>query len=98
MQLARVIGNAIATQKTGLKDGLKLLLIQYLDVDLNPMEKTAVCVDTVNARHGDLILACSSSSARMTSRTKGLCTDTAIVGIVDIISQKGADLYNKDMH
>ncbi|MFZ5517309.1 MAG: EutN/CcmL family microcompartment protein [Candidatus Zhuqueibacterota bacterium] len=86
MKFARVIGHVIATRKEGNVQGLKLLVVRYLDEDLKATKQSAVCVDTVEAKPGDVVLLCSSSSARMTKRTRYVCTDNTTVAIVDSIS------------
>ncbi len=98
MQLGRVIGQVVATRKEGKVDRLKIMVVRYLDDKLNETSKTAACVDTVQAGPGDVVLLCSSSSARMTAMTKGVCTDNAIVGIVDAISSGGQTLYLKSQN
>ncbi len=95
MQIGRVIGNVISTRKTGRIEGLPLLVLQPLDERLKPAGRTVVCTDTVHARQNDLVLICSSSSARMTDKTRDVCTDQTLVAIVEIISSGRQDLYNR---
>ncbi len=96
MQLGKVIGQVVATRKEGKVHGLKIQVVRYLDEAMNETSKTAACVDTVQAGPGDIVLLCSSSSARMTAVTHGVCTDNAIVGIVDTITSGGRPLYEKN--
>lgn len=95
MQLGKVIGNVVSTSKSGRLEGLRLLLVRNLNEKLDPRQWTCVCTDTVNAKPGDIVLTCSSSSARCTSVTRNVCTDNTIVAIVDIISAKKKDVYRK---
>ena len=95
MQLGRVIGNVVATQKESNLRGLKLLVVEYLDEKLNSLGKSIVCTDTVSSGTGDVVLLCSSSSARLTKVTKDVCTDNSIVGIVDSISSSNKVVYKK---
>jgi microcompartment protein CcmK/EutM len=95
MQFARIIGNVVSTRKEGKVQGLKILLARYLDEDLHETAKTAACIDTVGAGTGDIVMLCSSSSARMTYLTKGVCTDNTVVGIVDTISNGHKTIYSK---
>jgi ethanolamine utilization protein EutN/carbon dioxide concentrating mechanism protein CcmL len=94
MKFARVIGQAVSTKKTGIK-GINLLLVRYLDAKLGDTDKTAVCADTVKSRSGDIVLVCTSSSARITQVTRKACIDSAIVGIVETISSKKRAWYIK---
>ena len=95
MRFAKIIGNTIATSKTGKINGLKLLVARHLNEKLEEMNKTEVCVDTIDADVGDIILLCSSSSARKTKKTKGVCTDNIAVALVDSISTNSKDWYIK---
>ena len=98
MQLARIIGKVISTRKEGKVQGLKILVARYLDDDLHETAKTAACIDTVGAGAGDIVLLCSSSSARLTKLTKGVCTDNTIVGIVDTITSEDKSVYDKTVN
>ena len=93
MKFGKVIGQVVATVKTGRIDGLRLLVVRTLDWDLKATPKTDTCVDTVNARVGDVVLTCSSSSARSTRQTKDVCTDNAIVAIVETVAVDRSDVY-----
>ena len=95
MKFGKFIGQVIAPQKVGSLESMKLLVVQYLDEKLNPLPKTATCVDSVNANHGDIVLLVSSSSARFTKLTRNVCTDNTIIGIVDLISSGKKNLYKK---
>ncbi|MBN1782678.1 EutN/CcmL family microcompartment protein [bacterium] len=95
MQFGRVIGQVIATQKTGKTTGLRLLIVEGLDESLQSTGKCITSVDTVNARHDDIVLVCSSSSARMTAQTKGVAADNAIVGIVESVSAGKKNSYRR---
>lgn len=95
MQFGKVIGQVISTQKTGKIRGLRLLIVETLDENLKTSGKILTSTDTVNARVEDIVLLCSSSSARMTSMTKDVCTDNTIVGIVEIISSDRNDWYKR---
>jgi len=94
MQLGKVIGNVVSVKKVENLSGLKLMIVDYLDEELKSKGKSTVCVDTVSAGKGDLVLLCSSSSARLTADTKNVCTDNTIVGIVDSVSADGKYIYN----
>lgn len=96
MKLGKVIGNVVSTRKEGNVGGLKILVVSYLDENLIDTKKTAACIDTVSAGSGDIVLLCSSSSARMTNMTKNVATDNTIVGIVDSISSNSRYIYRKN--
>ena len=84
MKLGLVVGNVVSTTKVGRLDGRKLLLVRHLNELFTPSDGTVVCVDTVGAGAGDVVLVCASSSARMMALTKDTTVDAAIVGVVDV--------------
>lgn len=95
MKLGKVIGNVVSTKKVTNISSLKILVVNYLDDSMEETGKSAACIDTVGAGEGDIVLLCSSSSARQTRLTKNVCTDNAIVGIVDSISSDNKYIYRK---
>ncbi len=97
MKLGKVIGNVVSTRKEGNLGGLKIMIVTYLDENLTDTKKTAACIDTVNAGDGDIVLLCSSSSARITRMTKNSAVDNIIVAIIDYISSGNKYLYKKDI-
>jgi len=95
MQLAKIIGEIISTRKEGKVKGLKILVARYLDEEMRELQKTAACIDSVGAGVGEVVLLCSSSSARMTELTKGVCTDNTVIGIVDSITSGKKSVFQK---
>ena len=96
MKLGIVIGKVISTRKEGNVEGLKILVVSYLNENMQNTNKTAACIDTVNASEGDIILLCSSSSARLTVMMKNVAADNTIVGIVDSVSSENKYIYRKN--
>jgi len=96
MKLGKVIGKVVSGMKNGNLDGQSILVVEYLNKELEPSGKTAACVDTVNAGAGEVVMLCSSSSARYTSTTRNVATDNTIIGIVDTISSDKKSIYKKN--
>ena len=92
MFLAKVTGSVVATQKVASMTGRKLLVVEPMRLDphsrdhLVSTQRTFVCVDTVGAGHGEMVLIVQGSSARLTPETEKLPVDAAIVGIVDNVN------------
>jgi microcompartment protein CcmK/EutM len=86
MKFARVIGKVVATKKPDNLNSLPLLVVNQLDKNLKSSTKILVCTDTADANQGDIVLICRSSSSRKTARTRYVCTDASIVGIVDNVN------------
>ena len=83
MKMGRVIGSVVATRKDEKLEGLKLLLVRDLDVDLAPEKGYVVAVDAVGAGAGEVVLYATGSSARQTAATDGRPVDAVIMAIVD---------------
>ncbi len=95
MKLGTVIGTVVASRKEPNMDALKILVVRFLNADLQETKVTAACADTVSAGPGDVVLCVSSSSARGTAATKHACVDHTIIGIVDTVSAGKSELYSK---
>jgi ethanolamine utilization protein EutN len=95
MKLARVIGNVVSTHKDENAQGWKLMLVQPVNLELQPKGDPAVAVDAVNAGDDELVLICSGSSARQTEITKNRPCDLVIVGIIDHVEKEGKIIFKK---
>jgi microcompartment protein CcmK/EutM len=95
MQLGKVIGKVVATQKTPCHVGLTLLIVHLLDDGLQETGRIISCTDTVQAGINDIILTCGSSSARMTRVTARACTDNAVIAVVDAVTVNRKNIYKK---
>ena len=84
MQLARVIGTVVATQKHSAFGGAKLLLVQPVSLDDTPRGTALLAVDSVGAgvREKVLIVIEGRAAGEALGR-KGAPVDAAIIGIVD---------------
>ncbi|HEX8558330.1 MAG TPA: EutN/CcmL family microcompartment protein [Pyrinomonadaceae bacterium] len=83
MQLARVIGNVVATVKNDSLEGRTLLVVQSLNADLKPQGAPLVALDSVGAGVGELVFWCRGKEASFPFRREDTPTDCTIVGIVD---------------
>lgn len=87
MQLARVIGNVVATVKNTALEGRKLMVIQPLstaaDGRLRPAGKSLVAIDSVGAGPGELVFWCRGKEASFPFEGSDVPTDCTIIGIVD---------------
>jgi microcompartment protein CcmK/EutM len=86
MQLARVIGTVVSTQKHPKFEGAKLLLVQPLNVDDTPRGAALLAVDGVGAGVDEKVLiVLEGRAAGETLGKKGAPVDAAIIGIVDSV-------------
>ena len=84
MQLARVIGSVVASEKSPGLEGVRFLVIQPLDKHQNPHGKTVVAADAVHmAGPGELVYFVSSREAAEAMPVRFVPVDHAVVGIVD---------------
>ena len=86
MQIARVVGTVVATQKHPKFVGAKLLLVQPITLDDKPRGPALLAVDSVGAgvREKVLIVIEGRAPAEATGR-KGAPVDAAIIGIIDAV-------------
>jgi ethanolamine utilization protein EutN len=100
MFIAKVTGSVVATQKVGSMTGRKLLTVEPLRVDpakhdqLVGTGRTFVCVDTVGAGQGEMVLIVQGSSARLTPETEKLPVDASIIGIVDTVNVDNKTIFS----
>ena len=87
MQIARVIGTVVATQKHRKFEGAKLLLVQPLNVDDTPRGNALLAVDGVGAGVNEKVLVVlEGRAAGEALGRKGAPVDAAIIGIIDTVT------------
>jgi ethanolamine utilization protein EutN len=90
MQICRVVGTVVATQKHRKFEGAKLLLVQPLNPDDSPRGSTLLAVDGVGAGVDEKVLiVLEGRAAGEALGKKGAPVDAAIVGIIDQVSIDG---------
>ena len=86
MQIARVIGTVVATQKHRTFEGAKLLLVQPVTLDDQPRGPALLAVDSVGAGvHEKVLVVIEGRAAGEALGRKGAPVDAAIVGIIDSV-------------
>lgn len=84
MQLARVIGTVVSTQKHRKFEGAKLLLVQPISLDDRPRGTALLAVDAVGAGvHEKVLVVIEGRAAAEAVGRSGTPVDAAIIGIVD---------------
>lgn len=84
MQLGRVLGRVVATEKVPGLEGVRFLIVQPLDKAEQPMGDTLVAADAVSmAGPGELVYFVASREAAEALPERFVPVDHAIVGIVD---------------
>jgi ethanolamine utilization protein EutN len=84
MQIARVIGTVVSTQKHRKFEGAKLLLVQPVNPDGTPRGGALLAVDSVGAGVRERVLVVlEGRAAGEALNRKAAPVDAAIVGIID---------------
>jgi microcompartment protein CcmK/EutM len=90
LQIGRVIGTVVATQKHRKFEGAKLLLVQPLNVDDTPRGAALLAVDGVGAGVNEKVLiVLEGRAAGEALGKKAAPVDAAIVGIIDSVTIDG---------
>ncbi len=97
MNLGVVVGKIISTKKDPKIIGNIIKVVELIDPDGKPTGEFEIAADTVGSKKGDYVITVSSSSARMTKLTENKPLDTAIVAIVDIITENGVVKYKNEV-
>ena len=83
MQLARVIGDVVATRKEPGFEGIKLLVIQPILPDGSDSGRPIVAVDSVGAGVGERVFFVRGKEASFPFLPTEVPADAGVVGIVD---------------
>ena len=87
MQIAKVIGTVVATQKHRKFEGAKLMIVQPLNIDDTPRGFALLAVDGVGAGVDEKVLVVlEGRAAGEALGRKGAPVDAAIVGIIDTVT------------
>ncbi len=95
MLFGRVKGSAVCTLKYPGTEGLKLLVVQVLNKNLEPVGALQVAADVVDAGPGDLcVMVRSREAALALPEVKFVPIDLALVGIVNELAVHPDDEFN----
>ncbi len=86
MNLGRVIGTVVSTQKVPGLDGVKLLIVQPLDENLEPAGDPLVACDAQQSGPGELVTFIGGREASLPLPESFNPSDATITSIVDEVS------------
>jgi len=87
MQICRVVGTVVSTQKHRKFEGAKLMLVQPLNMDDTPRGNALLAVDGVGAGVDEKVLVVlEGRAAGEALGKKGAPVDAAIIGIIDTVT------------
>ena len=95
MQIAKVRGTVVSTHKTQSLIGVKLLLVQFMDEQGQPLPKYEVAGDRVGAGINEWVLVSRGSAARQENGSENRPLDAMVVGIIDTVTVENGRLYSK---
>lgn len=95
MQIAKVRGTVVSTQKEPSLRGVKFLFLQFVDEDGNPIPQYEVAADMVGAGIDEWVLVSRGSAARQVGDSEKRPIDAMVVGIIDTVSVDNHILYSK---
>ena len=96
MQLARVKGTVVSSNKAEKLYGLKMLIVKPIDIE-TWQEKGAliVAIDAVGAGEGEVVMLVGGSSSRQTEVTENRPVDQSIIAIIDSVEVNGNRIFEK---
>jgi ethanolamine utilization protein EutN len=86
MLLGKIIGTAVATIKTPGLAGVKLLVVQLLDKNQQPIGAPKVAADATQAGVGDLVFLVRAREAALALEDTFVPVDLTAIGIVDQVN------------
>ena len=89
MQIGRVVGTVVATQKNRKLEGAKLLLVQPMTLEGTARGAAVLAIDSVGAGVGERVLVVMEGKAAGDALgKKGAAVDAAIIGIIDEVDYR----------
>jgi microcompartment protein CcmK/EutM len=86
MQICRVVGTVVSTQKNKKLEGAKLLLVQPLTLHGETRGVASIAIDSVGAGVGERVLVVIEGKAAGDALgRKGAAVDAAVIGIIDTV-------------
>ena len=96
MLVGRVTGSVVSTNKVDSLMGVKMLIVQPVELEtLKMKDDYVICVDDIGAGEGDLVFCAYGSSARQSDTSSKVASDYSIYGVIDSIDMRGKRTYDK---
>ncbi len=95
MRLGQVRGTVVSTQKEPSLQGVKFLLVQWIDHEGKLLSDYEVAADVVGAGVNEWVLVSRGSAARQVYHQADMPVDALVIGIVDTVSVDSLRLYSK---
>jgi carbon dioxide concentrating mechanism protein CcmL len=95
MQIAKVRGTVVSTQKDPSLRGVKLLLLQLVDEEGQLLQSYEVAADSVGAGVDEWVLVSRGSAARQVQGSEQRPLDAAVIAIIDTVHVEDRMIYSK---
>ena len=95
MQIAKVRGTVVSTQKDPSLHGTKFLLLQWIDEKGELLPEYEVAADCVGAGVEEWVLVSRGSAARQVAGKENRPLDALVIGIIDTVTVENSLLYSK---
>ena len=95
MILGKVAGTVVSSVKSDSIQGAKYLLVEKCNRQGKGKKEFLVALDIMAAGFGEVVLLSQGSSCRQTEITKMKPIDALVVGIVDLIDERGKVVFRK---
>lgn len=83
MKIGKVVNNVWATRKDPSLTGVKLMIVEIIEVNKKAVNATIVAADLIGAGIGEKVLITEGSSARQMGGFGDAPIDAVIIGIID---------------
>lgn len=98
MQIAKVRGTVVGTQKEPSLTGVKLLLVQFINEEGHPLPEYEVVADNVGAGMDEWVLISRGSAARQVPGSEQRPLDARVVAIIDTVTVENRMIYGQKGH
>ncbi|MEM8602874.1 MAG: EutN/CcmL family microcompartment protein [Cyanobacteria bacterium P01_H01_bin.121] len=95
MRIAKVRGTVVSTYKEPTLQGVKFLVVEFVDENGQPLGDYEVAADTVGAGIDEWVLVSRGSQARHVRDCSTRPVDAAIIAIIDTVTVQNQSVYNK---
>lgn len=95
MILAKVAGAIVSTTRADQIDEARYLLLKPCDTSGGGESGGIVALDPLGAGLGETVLLAQGSSTRQTEMSNNKPIDAIIIGIVDMVEEKGKVVFRK---
>ena len=91
MKLAKIVGNVVASRKSAVLEGHRMLLFRPISPDGRPTGSAQIGLDMVQAAPGDRVLVIDEgNSARQILGDSQAPVRTVIVAVVDAVTREAS--------